>query len=262
MPLALVLFNSHHSLRLVEDLLRQRTTETLDTQATKALEKRAQMVAAQVGAFLQQVEGNLLDLALLPPDQDNYLQFSSNHQQEIWYRDGTNDAPVEIREQVPLYRELAFVNASGIEQIRIVNGQPSPHLRDVSDPAQTTYLNEDYFQRAARLAAGDIWVTHLKGWYVSRDEQLQGAPTPFDAVEGTKYEGVVRFATPVRNADGLVGVVVLSLDHRHLMKFTQHISPIDDQDVVFPSYESGNYAFMFDDEGWMITHPKYWDLRG
>ncbi|MFO7578317.1 MAG: ATP-binding protein, partial [Pelovirga sp.] len=64
------------------------------------------------------------------------------------------------------------------------------------------------------------------------------------------------------NADGLVGVVVLSLDHRHLMKFTQHISPIDDQDVVFPSYESGNYAFMFDDEGWMITHPKYWDLRG
>jgi nitrogen fixation/metabolism regulation signal transduction histidine kinase len=46
------------------------------------------------------------------------------------------------------------------------------------------------------------------------------------------------------------------------MEFTQHISSVDDEDVVFPSYESGNYAFMFDDEGWMIVHPKYWDLRG
>lgn len=262
LPLALVLFNSHHSLRLVEDLLRQRTTETLDTQATKALEKRAQMVAAQVSTLLQQVEENLLDLALLPPEQENYLKFSNNHQREIWYREGTNEAPVEIREQVPLYSELAFIDASGVEQIRIVNGQPDFHLRDVSDPAQTTYLSEDYFHRAARLAAGDIWVTHLSGWYVSREDQLQGASTPFDAVEGVKYEGVVRFATPVRNADGLVGIVVLSLDHRHLMTFTQHISPIDDQDVVFPSYESGNYAFMFDDEGWMTTHPKFWDLRG
>jgi len=46
------------------------------------------------------------------------------------------------------------------------------------------------------------------------------------------------------------------------MSFTQHISPIDDQDAVFPSYESGNYAFLFDDEGWMITHPKFWNIRG
>jgi PAS domain S-box-containing protein len=57
-------------------------------------------------------------------------------------------------------------------------------------------------------------------------------------------------------------VVVLSLDHRHLMEFTQHISPTEDRQVVFPPCDSGNYAFMFDNEGWIITYPRYWAIRG
>jgi PAS domain S-box-containing protein len=40
-----------------------------------------------------------------------------------------------------------------------------------------------------------------------------------------------------------------------------HILPTEDRFVVFPSYESGNYAFMFDDEGWIISHPKFCDIR-
>ncbi len=261
-PLILLLFSSHHSLRLVEDLLRQRTTETLDSQATRALEKRTQMVADQISAFLQQIEGNLYDLTLLDPHQDNYRKFSNNHQRQIWYRSGSNKNPTEIRETVPLYSELAFIDTTGIEQVRIVNGQPCEHLRDITNPYLTTYPGEDYFKQASRLSPGDIWVTRLTGWHVSRDEQLQGAANPLEAIEGKKYSGVIRFATPVYDQDDWQGVAVLSLDHRHLMTFTQHISPIDDQDAVFPSYESGNYAFMFDDEGWMITHPKFWNIRG
>lgn len=261
-PLILLLFNSHHSLRLVEDLLRQRTTETLDTQATKALEKRTQMVADQISAFLQQIEGNLLDLTLLQPSQENYQKFSKNHQRQIWYRAGTNSHPTEIHKVVPLYSELAFIDSTGREQVRIINGMPSEQLRDITDPTQTTYPGEDYFQQASRLLSGDIWTTHLTGWHISRDEQLQGAANPLEAIEGKKYSGVIRFATPVYDQGTWQGVAVLSLDHRHLMSFTQHISPIDDQDAVFPSYESGNYAFLFDNEGWMITHPKFWNIRG
>ncbi|MEE4255100.1 MAG: ATP-binding protein, partial [Desulfuromusa sp.] len=89
-----------------------------------------------------------------------------------------------------------------------------------------------------------------------------GAETPLEAVQGSLYRGVIRFATPVRKNGELQGVVVLSLDHRHLMEFTQHISPFGGSKIVFPSYSSGNYAFMFDDQGWMISHPKYWDIRG
>jgi len=215
-----------------------------------------------VSAFLREVEGDLLDLSLLPPTESSYLNFSRSHKRELWYRRGTNDKPLEVREKALLYSELSYLDGRGRELVRVVAGQPSHDYRDLSDPAQTTYKRETYFNQAAQLETGQLWVSRLNGWYVSRNDQLQGAKTPLEAVQGALYRGVIRFATPIWENGDLQGVVVLSLDHRHLMEYTQHISSIEDKEVVFPSYSSGNYAFIFDDQGWMIAHPKYWDIRG
>jgi PAS domain S-box-containing protein len=221
------------------------------------------MVADEVGTFLHGVVADLADLSLLPADPGVYQRFFRNHQRELWYRAGTNDHPIEVRRMFPLYSEIAFIGIDGRELLRLIDGVPSSELRDISVVANTTYLSEDYFARARALPPGECYVSRVTGWHVSRKAQLRGAPTPEAAVEGASYQGVVRFAAPIHSPAGeFSGVVVLSLDHRHLMEFTQHIVPDESHFAVFPSYDSGNYAFMFDDEGWMIAHPKFWDIRG
>ncbi len=262
-PLVVLAIFSAMSLKTVEELLRDSAIDALDQQAAEALEVRAVMVASEVSTFLRSVEDHLAAFAQLEPAAENYLHFSRTHRRQVWVRTGTNVEPAEDRRIIPLYSELAFVNADGIEQVRIQNDQVRPERRDVSRPANTTYLTETYFASAQDLPPGQIYVSHVTGWHVNKVKQLQGAATVEEAVEGRKYEGVVRFARPVHAADGrLLGVAVLSLDHRHLMEFTQHVSPTEERFVVFPSYRSGNYAFMFDNEGWIITHPKFWDIRG
>ena len=63
--------------------------------------------------------------------------------------------------------------------------------------------------------------------------------------------------------DGIfAGAITLALDQRHLMELTQHVLPFGLKGVVSPDYYSGDYAFLFDDQGWAITHPKAWDIRG
>ncbi|HOE11264.1 MAG TPA: sensor histidine kinase [bacterium] len=239
--------------------------KTILEESRKILLFRTVDTANRVSNSLYACADDLEIVSSVPRNAQSYLEFCRTHRRRIWKRGGTNDNIIEIRERIPLYKEIAFIGPTGKEQILIRDEKivPDEELRDVSIPANTTYKSEDYFQRTISLPPGEIYVSHLTGWHVTKEEQLGKAEKVEAAVEGKSYHGVIRFAKPIYGMDGgLLGMVMLSIDHRHLMEFTQHIDPLSENSVVFPNYTSGNYAYMFDDEGWIICHPKYWDIRG
>lgn len=264
-PLCVFGFYTTRSVRQIGQGAIVSSSAELEKRGKESIELRAVELANRVSQFLRSREADLLTLQMMPRDPEVYQQFSLAHRGRIWMRAGTNENPIEAHKEIPLYREVAFIGPDGREQILIKGDQvvEGRLLGDVSKPENTTYKSENYFEKTQQLKPGEIYVSHVTGWYVTREEQLQGAERVEDAVEGKKFEGVLRFAVPSWAKDGqFEGMVMLSLDHRHLMEMTQHILPTEERFVLFPSYMSGNYAFMFDDEGWIISHPKFWNIRG
>ncbi len=259
---SLILFTNLNNVR---GKLAESMSSIADQQASESLKLRAEQVAANISSFLEECEGDLRLLAALPRSTTILHSFYTSRRGEVWYRRGPASAPQEVRGMLPRYESLAFIGRDGQESFVIKNGRilTAGELRNVADPVDTEFKHEDYFRRTSRLKKGEVYVSHLTGFHISKEEQLAGADEPENALTGKQYRGVIRFATPLFNEQGkFAGVVVLSLDHRHLMEFTQHILPGKSSETVFPSYKSGNYAFLFDDEGWIITHPKFWDIRG
>ncbi|HEX8960110.1 MAG TPA: ATP-binding protein [Geobacteraceae bacterium] len=248
----------------VREKLADRIAAAADLQASESLRQRAEQVATNLSGFLKECEGDLRLLAALPRSPQVLKTFYDTRRGMVWYRRGPAQSPREVREWLPRYSELAIIDRDGRELFAIRNGriQPPSDLRNVSDPTNTEYRSEEYFSRTRKLRPGEVYVSHLTGFHLPKDEQLAGAPDPESAL-GKQYTGVIRFSTPRFDSRGrFAGMVLLSLDHRHLMEFSQHILPGKNTETVFPSYKSGNYAFIFDDEGWIITHPKFWDIRG
>lgn len=264
-PLSVLGFATMDSMRVIGEHAIESSTSQLEQRAREALELRAIDVANRVSQFLHACEIDLFTVRMMPRQAEVYRDFSAIHRKSVWTREGTNSNPVDVHRELPIYREMAFIGPDGVERIRIVNDRimDPTELRDVSRPENTTYKSERYFEKAKNLGNGEIYTSHVTGWHVTQEEQLQGARSPEEAVEGKQYEGVVRMATPCYGPDGRFdGLVMLSVNHRHIMELTLHILPTEERFVVFPSYSSGNYAFMFDDEGWIISHPKYNDIRG
>jgi hypothetical protein len=127
----------------------------LDAKSARALELRAAETAQAIAGFLRDREADLRTAALLPRSPETYLEFATAHQGRLWLIEGG----LEFTRTVPLYREVAFVDAAGREQIKVVDGRlaGSGELRDVSNPANTTYKSETYFSEASRLAPGELF---------------------------------------------------------------------------------------------------------
>jgi len=249
-PLLLMSFLIANGIFQLGDTSRKRAVTVLDQKSQEEIGVRAANVAEEVAGFLQERGKDVLIATILPSTEAAYKEFVNTNRQPLWVkRDGKI---VKVFER--LYSEMSLVARTGDEVIKIVDGEvvPVEGLRNISDPANTTFKSEDYFMQAQKLSKGDIYMSHVTGWYVNRS----------DYEAGKRFAGIIRMATPLFDKDGFAGLIVLALDVRHLAKFTDTIVPTEPGRVVEADTATGNYAFMVDNRGMVISHPNDYHIAG
>ncbi|MBN2146330.1 MAG: HAMP domain-containing protein [Anaerolineales bacterium] len=264
-PLLLITFRSVTAINATGKAAQDVAAQELDEKSIEALQVRATEIVHQISALLEASVEDTLYVAQLIPDENAYLDFYRSHSRQVWHLNGSEDQITKIIYQKYLYTEMAFADASGQEQLRIRNGEllPPEELRNISIPANTTYRTETYFSDAVALPQGEVYVSPVMAWYSTNPLQPAKATNADESrFQYGSYEAVIRFAAPVYDeADQLLGVVVLTLDHHHIMEIANHVQS-SFGNVPYPDYASGNYAYLLDYEGWLIAHPDLSTLRG
>jgi len=175
---------------------------------------------------------------------------------------------------LPLYLEITYIDLNGMEQIKVTSSQIMENtLIDISKPENTWIRAETYFPALQKLQPGEIYVSNVIGAYVP--SRIIGPYTPAAAQKrnvdylpekaayagkenpiGQRFQGIIRWATPVLQQGKITGYVTLALDHTHIMEFTDHIVLTDKRHSDISDASTGNYAFMWDNLGRNISHPR------
>ncbi len=186
----------------------------------------------------------------------------------------------EIIERRPLYLEMTFVDRNGFEKIKVTtSNRMNDSLRDISIKENTYCKAETYFDKLKFLKPGEIYVSDVIGAYVKG--HMIGPYTKAKAKElgipfapessgyagkenpvGKRFQGIIRWASPVVRNGEIAGYVTLALDHVHLMEYTDHIIPNEERYSTISNAGSGNYAFMWDYQGRCISHPRDYFIVG
>jgi hypothetical protein len=249
-PLSLMALLIANGIFKVGETTRQRATAALDEKSQNGIKLRAINTAEDVAKFLGERRNDLMIATIIPTTDSTYKEFISKKKSSIWVKEGDKVQKV----LVPLYTEMSLIDRTGKELIKITNGKivPKSKLINVSNPANTTYKSEDYFDKASKLKKGKAYISYVTGWYVDR--------SAFE--KGKRFMGVIRLATPLFDKKGFAGIIVLALDTRHLAEFTDHVVPTQSEYVVEADASTGNYAYMVDNRGFIISHPNDYHIIG
>ena len=275
------------------------SVQVLDERSTEAIELRTVELARAIADFLHERDMDILMLASLQPDAKRYLDIYRALNKDVVLhgprppQEGTEGAgktsltwdnpenktawhhtpPYRFRKAPrPLYREITFVDLRGHEQIKIRDGEVSNDLLDISTKENTYCRAEDYFSSLDRLPEGGIYVSrvigpYVRGWLFKTEDGMKVKPESAYAgkenPDGREFEGIIRWATPVFNSDGVkIGYVTQALNHTHLMEFTDHIVPTEEGFSELPDGGSGNYAFLWDYQDKCISHARDFFIIG
>ncbi|MCL2412273.1 MAG: ATP-binding protein, partial [Treponema sp.] len=175
----------------------------------------------------------------------------------------------------------------------------NPNRVNVSDRMNTFIRSENYFEELKKLRPGEIFVSNVIGAYVGtkfigmftpgvlrnvpsthpnyerlrkygnlpREEFLEVASRQafagFENPVGQRFEGIVRWGTPVTNERGeIIGYVTMALNHDHIMELVDYINPMFERYNLLPSPQDGNYAFIWDNKCRSICHPRHHSIAG
>ena len=249
-PLSLMAFLIANGMFKLGVTIKERTVNVLDVKSQEDIKARAQNTANQVASFLMECKKDLQVATIIPATDVVYKQFIDENKKPLWIK---ADGKVQ-QALVPIYKELALIDKNGNEQIKIAGNKvvPAAQLVNVSDPANTTYKREEYFAKTRNLNKGEIYVSPVTGWYVNK--------AAFD--KGERFNGIIRFATPIFNQEGFAGIIVMSLDYRHLAQLTDQLVPTQAERVFETVPSTGHYAYMVDYRGYVISHPADYHIVG
>ncbi|MBI2235518.1 MAG: HAMP domain-containing protein [Magnetospirillum sp.] len=189
------------------------------------------------------------------PPQAAIVSSAKDNERDFHYRPPEHRG---IRSLKPLFAEMTFVGLDGRERVKVTSAPAmAPELRDVSRRENTYVKAEAYFDELRRLKPGEIYVSEVIGAYVPT--HMIGAYTPISAEKkgrafepgnsayagmenpvGRRFEGIVRWATPVvvdgavegRYYVDLVRAIKRALPEMHLHAF----SP---EEILYGSVRSG-----------------------
>jgi PAS domain S-box-containing protein len=249
-PLSLFIILIYTGIFEVGETTRKHATAVLDEEYQNKIRIRTVHTAYEVAKFLEERKNDLLIASIIPQTGPNYEDFVRRTKSYIWTRANGKF----IRSMAPIYREMSLIDRNGMETVKIEGGRivKRVDLKVVSDPANTTYKSEDYFARTATLEKGKIYISPITGWYVNKKA--------FE--EGKTFEGILRMATPLYEDGEFSGIITLAIDARHLAEFTDHIIPTEPGYVAHVDASVGNYAYIVDNRGFVISHPFDYHIAG
>ncbi|MDD5295628.1 MAG: ATP-binding protein [Rhodocyclaceae bacterium] len=209
--------------------------------------------------------------------EDGVTPENAENRQDFHYRPPERFGKLVER---PLFHEITFVGLDGREKVKVAATKLLPKaLRDVSRRENTWCKAETYFSELKKLKPGEIYVSDVIGPYVrSRvlgpvtPEKAQKLGIPYEPNKeayagrenphGQRFQGIVRWATPVAKDGKVVGYVTLALDHSHIMRFTDTVMPTEARYTPISDATNGNYAFIWDYRDRSIAHPRHHSIVG
>jgi hypothetical protein len=264
-PIYVIITFTQQSYKTTQTEVVTESQKALDAKAIQGLEARSLVIANSVADFLNTREDALRFLAEQTPDATAYMNFGLAQSGNLWTI--TSDG-VETHFEMPIYREIAFVDMSGREQIKVSNDceaypftcgmKVDNQLKDVSQPANTLYKSETYFSESKNLKAGEVYIGSPTGFRLPPEVAYASAQYR----PGERYRGVLRMTAPVFENGKRIGTLVMAVEMLHLMEFTAHVSPANATPQAEIDAREADFAYMINPEGWAISHPRHFNIYG